>query len=147
MGKMTCPRCDSVISTVSSPSDHTGYYVSDRNLEVLEGIIDRARAHVLPDWLYQNCPSANHCPYCGYIWEYENDLQPTSGYILDETKKIRKEYRPPPLFKLECETPNCEDRGGYIRRSQVEIDMAGGINNLICELCGQPYVLKEEIKR
>lgn len=136
MGHMTCPRCEESISTVMGPSDHLGYYLSHKELETLESQMGR-RYEDIYQWCEDNLRTANHCPYCGYIWEYESDLEPSPGYGLDKPNVVT--YKPPPMFAFECQTVGCADKGGYIRRSQAAFDAA----KYVCDTCGQPYVKKE----
>lgn len=144
MGSMSCPRCDSRISTTGCPSYHEGYYISDALLETLEYKAGYKQFDIY-EWFEQNCQPANHCPYCGYAWSFENEMKSDPAYPLDDTKRPPKDWKPAPLIILMCETPHCDDKGGSIRRSREAIDKYkqdnGGVG-FACEVCHHPYVEK-----
>lgn len=141
MSHMLCPRCDSDISTTSWPSDHTGFYISDNLLETLESKIFRGYTD-FHDWFDENCQSANHCPYCGYVWSFENEQHRTPGYDLDTARAPSSTWVPQPLVTLECRNPGCADLGGYIKRSQYDIDSQAKHEPFTCHTCHTPYVPK-----
>lgn len=140
---MSCPRCDQRISLVGSPSYHTGYFISDALLETLEYKAGWKQFDIY-EWFEQNCQSANHCPACGYTWSFEDEMKTDPAYRLDDVKRT-KDWKPSPLITLMCETPFCDDKGGYIRRSREVIDKYKQENmgvTFCCQVCGKPYVEK-----
>ena len=134
MGSIFCPRCESRVSTTSCPSDHTGYFLSDHMLEILE-VKNFESYSAFFDWFEENCEEANRCPYCGYIWTF--DPQGDPGYSR-EFVNVQK-WKPEPMLKYICTTHWCADKGSYIRRTKSTFDK----EPVSCETCHHPFTLEE----
>jgi len=75
MTREWCPRCDHVFSTTNGDNDHEGLFISEKNRDVIDSLIQEKNFSMYDKRIKENSTRALRCPQCKSITTLEENTK------------------------------------------------------------------------